>query len=315
MSFSVVIPLYNKALYIERALKSVLNQTSQDFEIIVVNDGSTDNGREIVENFHDPRVRLINQSNQGVSVARNRGVVAANKKFVAFLDADDEWLPEFLHNIQVLINNFPDCGAYAAAVQTIRSNGQKYFPNLNKLPPEPWIGILPNFFELFQDGLSAFIPSSVVVPRQVLMDVGGFPAGEKLFEDIVCWVNIAIRYPIAFNPKRLVIYHQEASNRSNIHKDLREAPFIQTVLEATKNGVMPRELQKEALEFIAQRQIFTASTNVMEGDPAYARQLLATCVKARKYKKKWLWWRMWASFPAGWPERLLVLKHKMIKVK
>ena len=300
MSFSVVIPLYNKALHIERALQSIFDQTCQDFEIIVVNDGSTDNGREIVENIHDPRIRLINQSNQGVSVARNRGAEAAKNKFVAFLDADDEWLPDYLNQIQVLINNFPDCGAYATAVQTIRPNGERKFPSLKKIPDEPWTGILPNFFELIQDGL-AFCSSSIVVSRQVLLNVGGFPAGVTKFEDTVCFVNIAIQYPIAFNPKRLVIYHQDATNRSNVHRYLSEAPYIKIVQNAIKAGLIPRELEGEALEFNAKRQILSASENILAGNPFYAKQLLASCVKTKKYKKNWLWWRFWASFPAGWP--------------
>ena len=315
MSFSVVIPLYNKALHIERALTSVLNQTRQDFEIIVVNDGSTDNGQEIVEGIHDTRIKLINQTNQGVSAARNHGTEVANHKFVAFLDADDEWLPEFLDHIQVLINTFPSCGAYATAIQTIRPNGQKYLPSLNKLPPEPWIGILPNFFELFQDGLSVFHPSSIVVPKCILLEVGGFPAGAVLLEDITCWVKIAIRYPIAFNPKRLATYHQDATNRSNDHKNLYEAPFIRTIQESIGNGLMPRELRAEALEFLAQQQIFTAMENVMQGNPAQARHLLATCARTKKYRKTWLWWRFWASFPAGWPQKFLLLKQGMIGVR
>jgi glycosyltransferase involved in cell wall biosynthesis len=314
MRFSVVIPLYNKALHIERAIRSVLDQTIQDFEIIVVNDGSTDHGREIVESIHDVRIRLIDQPNQGVSVARNHGAEAANNNFVAFLDADDEWLPDFLHNMQNLISNFPDSGAYATAVQTIRPNGLKYFTNLDKLPPEPWIGILPNFFELYQEG-SVFCSSSIVVPKQILLNVGGFPPGVILSEDIVCWVNIAIRYPIAFNPKRLVIYHQEASNRSNIHKNLMEADFIKIIQEAIKRGVIPQELQEEALEFVAQKQILAATENVIEGNPYYARQLLAACTQTKKYKKKWIWWRFWASFPAGWPKKFLTLKQTIIEGK
>ncbi len=312
MNYSVVIPLYNKALHIERALKSVVDQTCQDFEIIVVNDGSTDNGQEIVESIQDARIRLINQSNQGVSVARNIGIEAATNKYVAFLDADDEWLPDFLQNIQTLINNYSDCGAYAAAVQTIRPDGQVFFPSLGNLPPEPWIGILPNFFELFQQGLSAFHPSSIVIPKQVLKDVGGFPEGVILMEDIACWVKIAIRYPIAFNPKRLVIYHQDASNRSNIHKNLGEAPFIHIIQEAIGDDLISRELQNEALEFVAQWQILTAISNVMIGNPVYARQFLAASGQTRKYKKMWLWWRFWAFLPAGWPGKILLLKQKVL---
>ena len=308
MSFSVVIPLYNKALHIERALKSVFNQTCQDFEIIVVNDGSSDNGREIVENIHDSRLNLINQSNQGVSAARNRGIAAAQNNYVAFLDADDEWLPNFLENILVLRNNFSDCGAYATSSKIIRPDGKTDYPLLAGIPPEPWIGIVPNFFELFQAGY-AFNASSIVVPKQILLEVGGFPAGVILFEDVTCWVNIAIRYPIAFNPKRLALYHQEASNRSNINKYVTEAPFVNIIQTAIKDGLISRELQGEALEFLAQRQIFTATANVMEGDPEYARRLLVTCANTKKYKKIWLWWRFWASFPAGWPPRIMKIKQ------
>lgn len=313
MSFSLVIPLYNKALHIERALQSVFNQICQDFEIIVVNDGSTDHGEEIVKNFHDARVRLINQSNQGVSVARNRGIEASEHEFVAFLDADDEWLPDFLSNIQNLINNFPDCGAYATAVQTIRPDGRIHFPSLGNLPPEPWIGILPNFFELFQLGLSAFHTSSIVIPRQILLDVGGFPEGVVLMEDITCWVKIAIHYPIAFNPKRLVIYHQEALNRSNIHKSIQEPPFIGLIQEAIKDELMPWEIQKDAFEFMSQMQITTATTNIMHGSPSYARHILATCSQTKKYKRKWLWWRFWASFPPGWPAKLMAMKQRLTR--
>jgi len=254
---------------------------------------------------------LINQTNQGVSVARNRGTEASRYEYVAFLDADDEWLPDFLCGIRVLINNFPDCGAYATAVKTIRPNGQEFFPSLANLPLEPWIGILPNFFELFQQGLSAFHPSSIVIPKQALMDVGGFPPGVILMEDIACWIKIAMKYPIAFNPKRLVIYHQEAMNRSNVHKNLKEAPFVNIVLEAIKGGLIYRDLQIEALEFVAKHQIFTAAANIMVGKPVYARQLLSTCDQTKKYKRMWLWWRFWASLPAGWPAKFMILKQKL----
>ena len=312
MNFSVVVPLYNKALHIERALKSILQQAIQDFEIIVVNDGSTDHGRDIVVALGDERIRLIDQSNQGVSVARNRGIEAAKYEFVAFLDADDEWLPDYLQTIQVLINNFPDCGAYATAIQTIRPNGQRYLPNLNKLQPEPWIGILPNFFELFQEGV-IFHPSSIVVRRHVLIEVGGFPPGVVLLEDIACWVKIAIRYPIAFSPRRLVTYHQDASNRSNRYKNLTEAAFVKTVHEAIANGLIPKENQREARQFIAQKQIHTAIVNIMEGNSCYARQILASCAATRKYRREWLWWRFWSSLPSGWPAKLLRLKQYIFR--
>src|ERR1035441_8596585 len=96
MSISVVIPLYNKAPYVGRALSSVFRQTIQDFECIVVDDGSTDGGGDLVEKMSDPRLRLVRQANGGVSRARNQGINLARHPLIAFLDADDEWLPGFL---------------------------------------------------------------------------------------------------------------------------------------------------------------------------------------------------------------------------
>jgi len=89
--FSVVIPLYNKERSVKNTIESVLNQTFQDFEVIVVNDGSTDNSLEVVKSFNDERIRIINQKNSGVSSARNRGIKEAKYEWIAFLDADDLW--------------------------------------------------------------------------------------------------------------------------------------------------------------------------------------------------------------------------------
>ena len=94
---SVIIPLYNKEDYISRAIDSVLRQTFKDFELIIVNDGSTDQGPGIARNFHDRRIRVIDQQNSGEGAARNRGVAEARAELVAFLDADDEWESSFLH--------------------------------------------------------------------------------------------------------------------------------------------------------------------------------------------------------------------------
>ncbi|NLZ30356.1 MAG: glycosyltransferase family 2 protein, partial [Methanomicrobiales archaeon] len=112
---SVVIPLYNKAPYIARALSSIIAQTRQDFEVIVIDDGSTDGGEEIVRGFDDPRIRVIRQENRGVSAARNRGIEAARADFIAFLDADDEWMPTHLGALLRLRGRYPRAGAYGTA--------------------------------------------------------------------------------------------------------------------------------------------------------------------------------------------------------
>ena len=110
ISFSVIIPLYNKAPYIERAVKSVLSQDYPHFEIIVVNDGSSDGGEKIVTKLEDERLKLVSQKNAGVSAARNKGALEAKSEYLAFLDGDDTWEPNFLSELVKLIADFPNAG-------------------------------------------------------------------------------------------------------------------------------------------------------------------------------------------------------------
>ena len=98
-SFTVIIPLYNKEPYIKRALETVLNQTYDNFEMIIIDDGSTDEGVRIVSSIQDTRIKVFSQINSGVSAARNRGALLAKNQYLAFLDADDTWEPNFLQEI------------------------------------------------------------------------------------------------------------------------------------------------------------------------------------------------------------------------
>jgi len=125
ISFSIIIPLYNKAPYIERAINSVLNQSLQNFEIIVVNDGSSDGGEKIVTKIVDERLKLVSQKNAGVSAARNTGAKEAQYEYLAFLDGDDTYEPNFLSEIVKLIGNFPNAGIYGTSNSFIYPNGKK----------------------------------------------------------------------------------------------------------------------------------------------------------------------------------------------
>lgn len=309
MNFSVVIPLYNKAPHIQRTIDSVLAQTYQNFEIIVVNDGSTDNGPDIVSSYSDPRIRLIDQENQGVSVARNNGIKSSRSDFIAFLDADDEWLPEYLGKINHMIQEYQGCGAYATAYKTIRPDGEIFLTSLDRLSSQSSVSFLANLFELFQYG-SVFYSSSVVVSKSILIEIGGFPTGFVLMEDIDCWLKISLRKPIAFCPERLVIYHQDATNRSNIHKNLSEAPYVKTIKEAISNNMLDGTLKESALEYVAMSQINTAIANILEGNKKEAALLLEECKFTKKYKNKRIWWSFWALFPVGWPKKILAIKQR-----
>ena len=119
VAISVIITLYNKANYIGRALNSVFSQTTPCQEIVVVDDGSTDRGVEVVQSFQDSRVRVIRQHNQGVNTARNQGIAAARGDLIALLDADDQWQPRFLETIVRLTQKFPQAGAFATNYQIV----------------------------------------------------------------------------------------------------------------------------------------------------------------------------------------------------
>lgn len=208
--FSVVIPLYNKEATIDRAIRSVLNQTVQDFEIIVVNDGSTDNSASVVESISDPRIHLINQNNQGVSTARNRGIAKAQHELIAFLDADDEWLPEFLETIRKIVIRYPDCGLYATSYFLHAPYG-KQDPAIVNCIPDAFVGILENYFEIVVSSHPPVWSSATCARKSALTQIGGFPIGVKSGEDLLTWARIAIKNNIAYSSDCCAIYHLSTS--------------------------------------------------------------------------------------------------------
>jgi glycosyltransferase involved in cell wall biosynthesis len=275
---SVVIPLYNKGPYIARALKSVLAQTFQDFEVIVVDDGSTDGGAEVVRGFDDPRIRLIQQENLGVSAARNRGIAAARAELVAFLDADDEWLSGFLETIMRMRREFPEAGAYVTAFYT---HGRKRsgLLDLKAVLPEPWEGLIPRYFLTVTYG-GPISSSSVCIPRSIFDDIGMFIEGVWWGEDTEMWGRIALHYTIAFSWTYGAVYHFEATNRANEKRgSVKEHPFTETGLKyisGTREPISPILLQ-DLLEYIEKTKLQTAGRALKSGEQRLARKILNDC--------------------------------------
>lgn len=205
--FSVVIPLYNKQQTIDRAVRSVLNQTVQDFEIVVVNDGSTDRGPEVVEAITDPRIRLVHQMNQGVSAARNRGVAESKAELTAFLDADDFWEPGFLEEISVLCGSYPGCGIYATRYSFCR--GEDRWPAIVRPLSgldEGDRGLLRDYFKVASISHPPVCSSATCVRKGALLEVGGFPVGVTSGEDLLTWARLAVRHPVAYSVKPLATF-------------------------------------------------------------------------------------------------------------
>lgn len=205
---SIVIPLYNKENTIARALDSVLAQTYQDFEVVVVDDGSTDGGVAVVEQYTAPRIRLIRQANAGVSAARNKGIAEAKGEYVAFLDADDEWLPEFLEEIVVLQREYPMCRAQATNY-TFNSYGVKSPTILRKIPFQGERGVLTNYFKVASCSHPPVWTSAVCIERNLLQEIGGFPVGVKSGEDLWVWAHAAVCTQWAYSMKAMAQYNVE----------------------------------------------------------------------------------------------------------
>ncbi len=295
---SVVIPLYNKAPYIERAIRSILCQTSRFAEIIVVDDGSTDAGPELVQSLNNSQIRLVRQKNQGVSVARNRGIAEAKSALIALLDADDAWEPRFLEVILKLRKKYPRAGAYATAYRVVTPDAQDYMPEFNLAFPDGNDGCIENYF---QAALTFPVWSSAVaVPKKVFEEIGGFQYREIMGEDADTWLRIALRYPIAWSSERLAIYYQNATNRAMGFQRWSTEPKISfTARKAIQEGLVPPEKINDLREYAAFFQLGGARDCLLLGAKETARQLLAYARGTRKFAKEWWTWRLLAALPGN----------------
>ena len=286
---SVVIPLYNKEPYIARALRSVCTQTVQDFEIIVVDDGSTDNSAQVVLSFGDSRIRLIKQENSGQSVARNRGVHESRTELVAFLDADDEWKPCFLQTVLHLKDLFPQAGIYACAYDVIDAGDIKVKYAFVGVPSGDWEGLIPNYFETLQ-GRSPVWSSAVMIPKGVLINCGMFPVGYRYGEDVDTWIRIALQYPIAFSNVSGAIYHRGTGiSLCDQEMPSLEYPFFKTISKVISEGLIDNKSREFLNEFMNNTLIQASIFSVLRGQGSVARKNLLNCQTKYFQVKKWKW--------------------------
>ncbi len=215
---SVIIPLYNKARFVERAMQSVLGQTHEDFELIVVDDGSTDGGAAIVERCRDRRVRLVRQANAGPGAARNRGLAEARGEFVAFLDADDEWLPEYLEKALACLEGPAREAACVSAGYMLHPPGRSMEPLWRRRGLQEGVyRVTPDMSPLFVVHLLAYLtPCTTVARTDVVRRWGGFfDEGKCLYgEDAYLWLKVLLHEPVAVRLEPLVRIHADASNLS-----------------------------------------------------------------------------------------------------
>src|SRR5690606_38408478 len=217
--FSVVIPLYNKENYIEDTLKSVLNQTFQDFEVVIVNDGSTDNSLEKVKKFTDGRIRVFSQENLGVSVARNFGIEKSNAEFIALLDADDLWYENHLYELKKQIDLFPDAGLYCNNYEVFYKENFSKKAKFNFDYKNDCL-IVEDYFKASTINSVAWT-SAVAFSKAIFNTIGKFNIDLKTAQDIDLWVRFALNHNVSFNPTitmryKLYVKNSLSKNEYNI---------------------------------------------------------------------------------------------------
>ncbi len=255
----------------------------------MVNDGSTDKSADIVKSFSDTRIRLINQKNRGVSVARNRGIDEAKAELIAFLDADDEWMPNYLETILRLREKYPDAGLYATSLKTefIDNVLMDKDKELRKLIPDE--GLILNYFKVnlkYVSHKDIFYTSSVTVPKKIFSEIGGFKTGFWWGEDIDMWGRIALKYPFAYSSQACAIYYQNVVNSAAYRrKPVKGHPLLETGKEALKLGRVPPEIIKDLEDYMRFVEMCTAKHNIEAGDKNLALSLLRRNDIKLAYKK------------------------------
>lgn len=236
--FSVILPLYNKEKDIANTIHSVLAQSHPNFELIVVNDGSTDNSRQVVEQFKDDRIFLYDKLNGGASSARNYGVQKSNAGYIAFLDGDDYWYPEHLETLDEMIKKIPQAKWFATAYE-VKHN--KHLILAMKSPVIDfglnWIGEIDDFFANSMIDCLAWT-SSVCMRKDFFNELGGFNIKYDTGQDMDLWIRAALSSELCFCNKVTSRYELMASNRlTNKPTKLKQHLNVQSFAEIEKNNI------------------------------------------------------------------------------
>lgn len=261
---SVIIPLYNKERHVARAIDSIYAQTYKNFEVIVIDDGSSDNSADVVIAMKMDNLSLIRQENRGVSAARNSGIRRSNGDIIAFLDADDEWRVDFLETIIQLMDRYDDAGLYATSYAICGDDGIVTERNLTGIPPSPWHGLIDNYFKVILYSLP-ISSSCVAIPKKVFVDVGMFAEGEPRAEDQEMWFRVALKYKIAFCNTPCATYYHNADNRVCKTMIEREPKFFFDTLQHAADMSNNPENSYLISEFLAKNKLHFAR-KFMEGN-------------------------------------------------
>lgn len=258
IEFSIVIPLYNKERDILKTITSVFLQTHTTYELIIVNDGSTDQSEQVVKNLTDPRIRYFSKKNEGVALTRNFGVKQAKNEHIVFLDADDYWHPIHLENLKKLIAQYPEPSWYATAYEK-KFNDKLIVPMQTPLMAVPnWLGLVDNYFKNCMVDSLAWT-SAVCFKKGFFESLNGFDATitHGAGEDTDLWIRAALKQPLAFTNTVSARHNLDGSNRiSNTPTRIRNFMNTDVFTEAAhKDPYLKKYLDLNNYSFAIQHKL------------------------------------------------------------
>lgn len=291
MAVSIVIPLYNKEAYIKNTLSKVFRQTYQDFEVVIVDDGSTDSSASVVKEFDDPRIRLFSQENQGASAARNNGCRQARYEHIAFLDADDEWDEDYLLKMQQLIDRYPDAVLYGSNYYITESGETTVlsYPNVAE-----GMSVIEDFF-VSSKVYTPVWTSAAIVKREAFLEENGFPLSCKVCEDIDLWCRLAARGQVAYINEPLANYRRDAANSLSRSTDTTMYfPF----LDIYDKLISRTDVRYPSVcEYVTYKKVFAASFCLRNANKRDAKRIMQGIENPGNYKKKLLVYKILAHCP------------------
>lgn len=294
MKISVVIPAYNSAVFIADAVRSILNQSQPVAEIVIVDDGSSDDTQTVIESLLGPII-YIKQLNQGPSSARNTGIDAAKNEWIAFLDADDQWTPNKIERQLNALQNYPELVLIAGDMAEI--------DNSNRIITESVLNkhnLLREFQELenrpIPNALAElvtknFIPTgTVLVKKSALIEAGCFNPSIRFGEDLECWSKIAAKHPIACMPEILMLRRQHGNNATQL-----TAPLLNDLVKVMTSirNFAAKELSLQKIDpdrLVANAYADLGYWHFSEYDSITARQAFSASLKEKPSKRALLYW-------------------------
>lgn len=281
--FSVIIPLYNKEAYITETITSVLNQDFKSFEIIIVNDCSTDNSLSVIQQIKSPHIRVINHpENQGLSATRNTGISVAQGQLIGLLDADDLWEPDFLSSIYQLYTLFPNAHLFGTDYYEQFTFGKRRTNKTIDKAKEGTSFLIDDFFSS-NLGQPIVCQSSLTIKKSVLDEMEMFDARIKYAEDVDFYINAFTKYTLAYCYKPLAIYRNDIPSQMTVSKisDKKYPDFNSYSRLADNNPSLQKYLDFHRYSF--------AINLKMEGEHTHAKKLISQInFKNINYKQRFL---------------------------